>query len=716
MLVKPKEKEAKKGANKALKSDLLLIGALLFIFVMMIIPVPPFFLDLFYIINLALCLVILVSSMFIAEPLHFSMFPTILLMITLFRLALNVSGSRSILLNGYAGHVIDAFGNFVVGGNYVVGIIVFLILIVIQFVVITNGATRIAEVAARFTLDAMPGKQMSIDADLNTGLITPEEAKKKRNEIEREADFYGAMDGAGKFIRGDAIAAVIIIIINIVAGFIIGVVQRGLPMVMAIQRYTILTIGEGLVTQIPALLISTATGMIVTRAASEYTMGQDAEKQLFGQPRTIMVVSAILFGLGLVPTFPKLPFFLLALSLYLLGRKLTLEEEMPKPEEEKALEEAPKEPEAPEEMYQHLQVEPIELELGYSLISLIDEEQGGDLLKRIVLLRRSFATELGLVVPPIRIRDNINLRANNYNIKIFDQLVGKGEVLVGRFLALVGDIKEARAELDGLETREPAFGLPAMWVSEAEREKAELLGYTVIDCSSVIATHMSEVIKTHAADLLTRQDVQNLLDNLKPTYGVVVNELVPNLMKVGEVQKILQNLLKEGISIKNLRLILETLTDNAGMSKEIGYLTNQVRVALARVICEEYKTGDNVIPVITLSPRVESLILKAISDFPQSETFGSLSPDVLRKLYTNLTKSVEKVTSLGYQPIIICSGNVRLPFKRLTERVIKKLVVLSYNEIEYDYTIEALDVLDIDIGDDMGNAYDGYDLELAPAG
>ncbi|MHC9541035.1 MAG: flagellar biosynthesis protein FlhA [Vulcanimicrobiota bacterium] len=699
-------------AGGSTRSDLLVIGALILIFVMMIIPIPPFLLDVFYTINIALCLVILVSSMYLKEPLSFSIFPSLLLVITLFRLSLNVSGSRAILLHGFAGHVIDTFGQFVVGGNYVVGLIIFLILVIIQFVVITNGAQRVAEVAARFTLDAMPGKQMSIDADLNTGLITPEDAKRRRREIEREADFYGSMDGAGKFIRGDAIAAVIIIIINILGGFIIGVVQKGLPIIVALQKYTLLTIGEGLVTQIPALLISTATGLVVTRAASDYSMGQDAEKQLFGQSKTLYVVSAILLAFAIVPGFPKIPFIGLAVGMYFLARSIKKEEDAPKPEKKDEQQPEKKDDDAPEEMYQHLSIEPIELELGYSLISLIDPERGGDLLKRIVQLRRSFAGELGLVVPPIRIRDNISLKANAYSIKIFDQVIGKGEVFIGKFMALGGDGNDDVADIDGIKTREPAFGLPALWISENDHEKAELFGYTVIDCSSVIATHISELIKSYSHDILTRQDVQNLIDNLKATYPVIVNELLPNILKVGDVQKVLQNLLREGISIKNLRLILETLGDYATASKDVAYLTNQVRIALARAICEEYKTEENVIPVITLSPRVESVIFNALSDAQQGDTFGALSPETLRKLYTNLTKAVEKVTSMGYQPIVLCAGAIRLPFKRLTERVIKKLVVLSYNEIEYDYTIEALEVLDIDIPDARPGLDDGEPMDL----
>ncbi|MGV8121226.1 MAG: flagellar biosynthesis protein FlhA [Candidatus Xenobiia bacterium LiM19] len=700
------------AAGGSTRSDLLVIGALILIFVMMIIPIPPFLLDVFYTINIALCLVILVSSMYLKEPLSFSIFPSLLLVITLFRLSLNVSGSRAILLHGFAGHVIDTFGQFVVGGNYVVGLIIFLILVIIQFVVITNGAQRVAEVAARFTLDAMPGKQMSIDADLNTGLITPEDAKRRRREIEREADFYGSMDGAGKFIRGDAIAAVIIIIINILGGFIIGVVQKGLPIIVALQKYTLLTIGEGLVTQIPALLISTATGLVVTRAASDYSMGQDAEKQLFGQSKTLYVVSAILLAFAIVPGFPKVPFIALAVGMYFLAKSIRKEEDAPKPEKKDEQQPEKKDDDAPEEMYQHLSIEPIELELGYSLINLIDPERGGDLLKRIVQLRRSFAGELGLVVPPIRIRDNISLKANAYSIKIFDQVIGKGEVFIGKFMALGGDGNDDVADIDGIKTREPAFGLPALWISENDREKAELFGYTVIDCSSVIATHISELIKSYSHDILTRQDVQNLIDNLKATYPVIVNELLPNILKVGDVQKVLQNLLREGISIKNLRLILETLGDYATASKDVAYLTNQVRIALARAICEEYKTEENVIPVITLSPRVESVIFNALSDAQQGDTFGALSPDTLRKLYTNLTKAVEKVTSMGYQPIVLCAGAIRLPFKRLTERVIKKLVVLSYNEIEYDYTIEALEVLDIDIPDARPGLDDGEPMDL----
>ncbi len=700
-------------AQGSTRSDLFVIAALILIFVMMIIPIPPFLLDVFYTINIALCLVILISSMYLKEPLSFSIFPSMLLIITLFRLSLNVSGSRAILLHGFAGHVIDTFGQFVVGGNYVVGMIIFLILVIIQFVVITNGAQRVAEVAARFTLDAMPGKQMSIDADLNTGLITPEDAKKRRREIEREADFYGSMDGAGKFIRGDAIAAVIIIIINILGGFVIGVVQKGLPLMVALQKYTLLTIGEGLVTQIPALLISTATGLVVTRAASDLSMGQDTEKQLFGQSKTIFIVSGILFACALVPGFPKIPFIGLAVAMYFLAKNIKKDEDVPRPEKKDEQQmQVQKDEEQPEEMYQHLSIEPIELELGYSLISLIDPERGGDLLKRIVQLRRTFASELGLVVPPIRIRDNISLKANAYNIKIFDQVIGKDDVYVGKFMALGRDGNEDVADIDGIKTREPAFGLPALWISENDREKAELFGYTVIDCSSVIATHISELIKCYSHDILTRQDVQNLIDNLKTTYPIVVNELVPSTLMVGDVQKVLQNLLREGISIKNLRLILETLGDYAPVSKDISYLTNQVRIALAISICQEFKTEENVIPVITLSPRVETVIFNALSDAQQGDTFGALSPEMLRRLYTNLIKSVEKVTSMGYQPIVLCAGAIRLPFKRLTERVIKKLVVLSYNEIEYEYTIEAIDVLEIDLPDEKNGPEKSDPMDL----
>lgn len=697
--------EAKEQSFWVRSSDLILVIAIISIFVMMIIPIPPFILDIFYTMNIAFCLVMLVVSLYITDPLSFSVFPSVLLVITLIRLALNVSGARAILMHAYAGHVVDAFGQFVVGGNYVIGVIIFLILIIIQFVVITNGAQRVAEVAARFTLDAMPGKQMAIDADLNAGLITPEQAKERRRNIQREADFYGAMDGAGKFIRGDAIAAIIIVIINIIGGFIIGVVQKGMTFDLALARYTILTIGEGLVTQIPALLISTATGLVVTRAASDTSLGHEAVAQLFKQPKAIQIVAVLMLFTGLVPGFPKLAFFSIAVGMYFLARNLKTEEEKkrvraltaPPPDTAK-----PKE-DAPEEMFPYLQIEPLELELGYSLINLIDREQGGDLLERIVLIRKSFATELGLVVPPIRIRDNIHLKANSYAIKIYDQIVGRGEVLVGKLLALGGEIHDSKHELDGIETKEPAFGLPALWISEPDKDRAELLGYTVIDCASVVATHISEIIKTHAAEILTRQDVQELMDNLKKVSPVIVTEVVPGLMNIGDIQKVLQNLLREGISIKNLRLILETLGDNAQMTKEIGYLTDQVRVALARIICEEFKTGNNVIPVITLSPNVETLILNAVSAAPQQETFATLSPAILRNLYGNLTRSVEKVTSLGYQPIIICSGAVRRHFKRLTERVIKKLVVLSYNEIEYDFTVEALDILDIDFEEQYGN-------------
>jgi len=680
-------------------SDIIIAMAVVAVVVMMIVPLPSQLLDVLLTLNITFALIILLLGMFTSEPLQFSVFPSLLLITTLFRLALNISGTRLILLDGYAGEVIQAFGQFTVRGNYVVGAIIFLILILIQFIVITHGATRVSEVAARFTLDAMPGKQMAIDADLNSGLINEAEARQRRKDIEDEADFYGAMDGASKFIKGDAVASIVIIIINILGGFIIGVLQKGMPLMQAASTYTILTIGEGLVTQIPALLISTATGIVVTRAASDANLGADVGKQLLQQPRAFMIVAGLLGGFFLIPGLPKLPFLLMAIACFFLYRtlkqvvapELAAEGVGALPGEAGAAGAAPGEPGAPsgepENMVPLLYLDPMEMEIGYGLIPLVDVEQGGDLLERITMIRRQNALEAGLLVPPIRVRDNMQLAPNAYVFKIYGLEVARGEVMVGRYMAM--NPGTAEEEMDGIETREPAFGLPALWIPQSMKDRAETSGYTVIDCSSVIATHLMEVIKTYAADLLGRQEVQILIDNLRATHPVVIDELIPGIMTVGEVQKILQNLLKERLSIRNLLLVSEKLADEARNSKDPVYLTEKVRQALARSICQDYRLPDGTMPVITLEPVVESQIAETVQH-PDKDTYAALDPDTIRRIYASLLREVEKVTTMGFQPIVLCSQTVRLYFKRLTERVLPNLVVLSYNEILAEVMVEAV--------------------------
>ncbi|MBI2266992.1 MAG: flagellar biosynthesis protein FlhA [Armatimonadetes bacterium] len=665
-------------------SDIFLAVAVVAIIVMMIIPLPPIVLDVLLTFNIAFALLILLVGMYTLQPLQFSIFPSLLLMVTLFRLSLNVSGTRLVLLHAYAGEVIQSFGRFVVGGNYIVGFIIFLILIIIQFIVITNGAGRVAEVAARFTLDAMPGKQMAIDADLNAGLINEEEARMRRKQIEQQADFYGAMDGASKFIRGDAVAAIVILIINILGGFFIGMVQKGMNIMDALKTYTLLTVGEGLVTQLPALLISTATGIIITRAASEANLGEDVTTQVLGNPRAIYIVAGLLMFFFMIPGLPKIPFLLMAIGAYFLGntiRTALVQPPPPRMEEEKG----------PENVVPLLDLDPMELEIGYGLIPLVDTDQGGDLLERITMVRRNCATELGLVVPPIRVRDNMQLRPSQYAIKIYGLEVAKGEVMVGRFLAInPGTVEEP---VEGIQTREPAFGLPALWLPESEKERAEMAGYTVIDPSAVVATHVTEVIKGQAAQLLGRQEVQLLLDNVKKTHPVVVDELIPAVLTLGELQKVLQNLLRERLSIRNLLLILETLADQARATKEMDALTEGVRQALGKAICQEYQQPDGSIPVITLEPSLEKLIVDAVRG--ERDAFTTLDPETIQKIYGSLLKEVEKITKAGYHPIVLCSTSVRPYFKRLTERVIPHLVVLSYNEIVPEATVEAFGMVSL---------------------
>ena len=673
-------------------SDVLLALGVVMIVMMMIIPLPPFLLDLLLALNITLSLTIVMISIYNVEPLQFSVFPSLLLVTTLFRLALNVSATRLILLQGYAGEVILAFGSFVVGGNAVVGFIVFVILILIQFIVITKGAERVAEVAARFTLDAMPGKQMAIDADLNAGLINDNEARTRRRNIQREADFYGAMDGASKFVKGDAIAAIVIIVVNILGGFVIGMVQRDMSILQALQTYTLLTVGEGLVNQIPALLISTATGLVVTRAASEDNLGHDIAAQLLAYPRVFFLVAAVLTVLAAVPGLPGIPFLSIAILISGLGYILqktakTAQETAVTQQEEKELEDVRK----PENIVSLLQVDPIELEIGYSLIPLVDVAQGGNLLDRVVMIRRQCALEMGIVVPTIRIRDNIQLKPNAYVIKIKGIEVAKGELLLDHFLAMnPGAVTE---EIPGEETMEPAFGLPALWIHEAYRERAELSGYTVVDPISVLATHLTEVVKSHCDELLGRQDVQTLIDSVKQDHPAVVSELVPAMLSVGDIQKVLVCLLKERVSVRDLVSIMETLADTATFTKDPEVLAEYVRRTLSRNISRQY-IQNNTLTCITLDPQTENMIVSSVQHSDRG-SFVNLDPGSMQQFIGSLSTEIQKLTTAGFHPVLLTSPASRLYVRKLTERIAPNLVILSFAELENQIEVQSVGMVKI---------------------
>ena len=673
-------------------SDVILALGVVTIVMMMIIPLPPFLLDLLLALNITLSLTIVMISIYNVEPLQFSVFPSLLLVTTLFRLALNVSATRLILLQGYAGEVILAFGSFVVGGNAVVGFIVFIILILIQFIVITKGAERVAEVAARFTLDAMPGKQMAIDADLNAGLINDNEARTRRRNIQREADFYGAMDGASKFVKGDAIAAIVIIVVNILGGFIIGMVQRDMSILQALQTYTLLTVGEGLVNQIPALLVSTATGLVVTRAASENNLGHDIAAQLLAYPRVFFLVAAVLAVLSAVPGLPGVPFLSIAILISGLGYILqktakTAQETAVTQQEEKELEEVRK----PENIVSLLQVDPIELEIGYSLIPLVDVAQGGNLLDRVVMIRRQCALEMGIVVPTIRIRDNIQLKPNAYVIKIKGIEVAKGELLLDHFLAMnPGTVTE---EIPGEETMEPAFGLPALWIHEAYRERAELSGYTVVDPISVLATHLTEVVKGHCDELLGRQDVQTLIDSVKQDHPAVVSELVPAMLSVGDIQKVLVCLLKERVSVRDLVSIMETLADTATFTKDPEVLAEYVRRTLSRNISRQY-IQNNTLTCITLDPQTENQIVSGVQHSDRG-SFVNLDPGSMQQFINSLSSEIQKLTATGFHPVLLTSPASRLYVRKLTERIAPNLVILSFAELENQIEVQSVGMVKI---------------------
>ena len=671
-------------------SDVIIALTLVMIVIMMIIPLPTALLDVLICLNITIALVVIMSAIYNEEALDLSVFPSLLLVTTLFRLALNISATRLILINANAGEVITAFGNFVVGGNPVVGFIMFIILVIINFIVITKGSERVAEVSARFTLDAMPGKQMAIDADLNQGAITDAEAKVRREKIQREADFFGAMDGASKFVKGDAIAAIVIMLINIGGGFLIGMVQRDMDATAALNTYTLLTVGEGLVSQIPALLISTATGIIVTRAASEGNLGSDIVSQLFNNERIFFINAAVLALLAIVPGLPGIPFFTLAVICafigYSLHRKTAVTEEVKVDEKEI---QAKTEATRPESIVSLLQVDPMELEIGYTLIPLVDTVQGGDLLDRIVMIRRQCALELGLVVPTIRIRDNIQIKPNSYIIKLKGMEIARGELMLDHFLAMnSGTVFE---EVPGIETTEPAFGLPALWIPESEREQAELNGYTVVDAVSVLATHLTEVIKQHASEILGRQETQNLIDNLAKTHQSLVNEVIPDLLGVGEIQKVLAYLLDERISIRDMATIMEVLADYARVTKDPEILTEYVRHAMARQITQ-LVTQNNTLPCITLDPTLENRIAGSVQRTDHG-SYVNLDPDSLRRMISSLNAELEKLGNMGYPPIVLTSPAVRLYFRKLVARSAPGIVIVSHAEITPNVEIQILGVV-----------------------
>jgi len=681
-------------------SDVLMATAVVGILVFMVIPLPTILLDLLLAFNITFALVILLVGMYILRPLELSAFPSILLLATLFRLSLNVASTRIILLNGHegqlaAGKVIKAFGAFVVGGNYVVGIIVFLILVVINFLVITKGAGRIAEVAARFTLDAMPGKQMSIDADLNAGIINEEEAKQRRELIAREAEYYGAMDGANKFVRGDAIAGIIITLINIFGGLAIGVLQNGMSFSGAAQNYTLLTVGDGLVTQIPALVISTAAGIVVSRAGSESSLGKEITSQVLFQHRAIGIAAGVIFGFALVPGLPTVPFLILSLmaaglayAVYASDRRVAEEQDA------KKMLEAPAVPVERLESIPPLDV--LAIEVGYGLIPLVDTDQNGELLNRIKSIRRQFAHEIGIIVSPIHIQDNISLKPGEYKILLKGNQVGHGELMANHYLAMdPGSVSE---KVDGISTREPTYGLPALWVKESVKDKAIANGYTVVDPATVLTTHLSDVIRRYAYELVGRQEVQQMLDSIKKTHPKVVEELVPNLLPLGAVVRVLQNLLREQVPIRDLLAVLETLGDWSTGIKDTDLLTEYVRQALSRTITGLHLTEDGTLPVVTLGHHLESKLAGAVQQTEQGR-FLTVEPSTMEMIVNRLAGEMEKFVVDSMRPILLCSANLRLPFKKLIDRYISDLVVLAYEEILPNTEIRSLGVVELSDAD-----------------
>jgi flagellar biosynthesis protein FlhA len=680
--------------NITKNTDIIFALMVVGIIVMFIIPLPTMLLDMLLAANITFSMVVILVSIYTTEPLDLSVFPSLLLFATLFRLGLNVSTTRLILGQGYAGEIIMSFGDFVVGGNYVVGLIIFLILVVIQFIVITKGAERVAEVAARFTLDAMPGKQMSIDADLNAGIIDEHEAKREREKIRQEADFYGAMDGASKFVKGDAIAGIIITFINIIGGLVIGMMQQGMGVAEVSQTYILLTVGDGLVSQIPALLISTATGMVVTRAASDNNMGNEMTEQLLKQPKALFIAAGVLMILGFVPGLPTIPFLVLAVFIatmgYLIIRTAQVEAPPEKKKERSELSPEEKQEMKEQEIKQLIKVDKLEIEVGYNLISLVLPEQGGDFLDRVANIRKQIAMDLGIILPPVRIVDNLQLQPNTYKIKLQGVEISEYQLFADKYLAM--DPGDTFEDIEGIDTEEPAFGTPAIWIEAEQRERAEMANYTVVDPGSVMATHLTEVIKSHAYELLGREEVKKLIDNVKEDNQAVVDELMPDLMNLGEIQKILQNLLWENIPIKNLVLILETLADHAGRTKDQTILTEYVRQGLSRQISNQFTDQANNLNVFTIDPQKEEKLANSLEQSDQGN-YLSLQPAEAQNLINSIVQQAKQLLEQGKEPILLTSPMIRRPIKEMVHRTFSDLTVLSFNELESDVELQVQGVV-----------------------
>ncbi|MDF2924707.1 MAG: flhA [Paenibacillaceae bacterium] len=673
--------------------DLIILLGVIGIILIMVVPISVHVVDVLLIINISLAMMILLVSMSTQEALDFSIFPSLLLITTVFRIALNISTTRNILVHADGGKVVATFGDFVAGGNLVVGFVVFLILVVVQFIVITKGAERVAEVGARFTLDAMPGKQMSIDADLNAGMINETQARERRKKIEREADFYGAMDGASKFVKGDAIASIVILIINLLGGLVIGMVYHGFSIQEAASLFTKMSIGDGLVSQIPALMISTASGLIVTRANSDGNLASDLSRQLMQNPKLLYIVAGTIAVLGLATPIGVVITFPIAAILVFAGYKMQKTLNQKQVEEEEAEEQQQiEEVRSPESVISLLQVDPIEFEFGYGLIPLADMQQGGDLLDRIILIRRQCALELGIVVPVIRIRDNIQLKPNEYVIKIKGNTVARGELLLNHYLAMSPGFDDD--SISGIETVEPAFGLPAIWIDDVMKERAELSGYTVVDPPSVVATHLTEIVKRHAHELIGRQETKSLIENVKEAYPALVEELIPNVLSVGDLQKVLAKLLREKISVRDLVTIMETLADYGGYTKDHDILTEYVRQALSRQITHQYASGGDALKVITVGPTLEKKIAEAVQQTDQG-SYLALDPSSSQLIFHKLNEQIGKAVQSGQQPVILTSPTIRMYLRQLLERTLQDIPVLSYSELEPNVEIQSMGVVNL---------------------
>ncbi|MBQ0139325.1 MAG: flagellar biosynthesis protein FlhA [Kurthia sp.] len=673
--------------------DIGVLAAVIMIVAMLVVPLPPWLISFLIIVNLTLALLVLLTSMNMQEALQFSVFPTLLLLLTLFRLGLNVSTTRAILSEGDAGNVVETFGTFVVGGNILVGVVVFVILVIIQFIVITKGSERVSEVAARFTLDAMPGKQMAIDADLNAGLISEKDARARREKVSNEADFYGAMDGATKFVKGDAIAGIIIVIINMLVGMVIGVMQMDMEFSEAIAHFTTLTVGDGLVSQIPALLISTATGIVVTRAGSKGNLSSDITGQLLSNPKLLYIASATILLLGFVTPIQEIFTISVALVIAFLGYRISsmskeTEEEIDEIEEEEVTDNL----KSPENVVNLLNVDPIEFEFGYGLIPLVDASQGGDLLDRVVMIRRQLALELGIVIPVVRIRDNIQLQPNEYRIKVKGNELAKGELLLDHYLAMSPGDDDS---IEGIDTIEPSFGLPAKWINEQVKEEAEMLGYTVVDPPSVVSTHLTEIIRANASELLGRQETKQLIDHLRETSPILVDELTPAPMSIGEIQKVLSKLLDESVSVRNLPIIFETLADYSKLTSDVDVLTEYVRQALARQITTQYAGTQTELKVLTVSAKVEKLIADSIQQTDHGN-YLAMDPQMSQAILESTAGELERTSFIEQAPVILCSPAVRMYVRQLTERYFPQIPILSYNELDASIEIQSVGVVNVE--------------------